>query len=520
MNIDLPLGWEIAQGADLFLIIRGVTYQKQDALNEAAPNCVAVLRAGNLQNGRIIFDDLVFVPSNLVSEMQRLHAGDLVVAMSSGSASVVGKVASVQKDYADIAFGAFCGLLRPIKSSLAGWLSQYFQTKSYRNYVSSIAAGVNINNLRPAHLLELKIPLPPLNEQRRIVAKIEALKARSQQAKEALETIPPLLNQFRQSVLAAAFRGDLTADWREKNPDVEPASVLLERIRSGCRQNKAKGKDLEEIDLTTLPELPKSWCWASLGEVSAIQGGIQKQPKRVPNKNAHPFLRVANVPRGGLNLADVHQIELFNNELERLRLYKGDLLVVEGNGSPSEIGRMAIWDGSIKDCVHQNHLIRVRLNKELVPEFVEAYWNSPQGRFRVFDVAHTTTGLYTLSVSKIAKLPVPLAPEAEQIALIQILEKIFKIETYVQATTMQSEEKLYSLDQSILAKAFRGELVPQDPNDEPASVLLERIQAERANREAEAKAAKKSTGKTNGRRSRKAQQQDSESIQLDLPGVE
>jgi type I restriction enzyme, S subunit len=225
------------------------------------------------------------------------------------------------------------------------------------SHLQTLGTGTTVKGIRLEVLKQLEVFLPPLNEQRRIVAKIEAVKARSQQVKEALEAIPSLLEQFRQSVLAAAFRGDLTADWREKNPDVEPASVLLERIRRNRQQNKAKNKKQEEINLTNLPELPKSWCWASLGEVSAIQGGIQKQPKRVPNKNAYPFLRVANVPRGGLNLDNVHQIELFGNELEKLRLHKGDLLIVEGNGSPSEIGRMAIWDGSIKDCVHQNHLI-------------------------------------------------------------------------------------------------------------------------------------------------------------------
>ncbi|URD48476.1 restriction endonuclease subunit S [Chroococcidiopsis sp. CCNUC1] len=396
------------------------------------------------------------------------------------------------------------------------YLREYINSTDLRFYISGSAQP----KLNQKNLNRIKIPLPPLNEQRRIVAKIEAVKARSQQVKEALEAIPSLLEQFRQSVLAAAFRGDLTADWREKNPDVEPASVLLERIRRDRQQNKAKNKKQEEINLTNLPELPKSWCWASLGEVSAIQGGIQKQPKRVPNKNAYPFLRVANVPRGGLNLENVHQIELFGNELEKLRLHKGDLLIVEGNGSPSEIGRMAIWDGSVKDCVHQNHLIRVRLDKGLMPEFVEAYWNSPHGRFRVFDVAHTTTGLYTLSVSKIAKLPVPFVPEAEQVVLMQILEKLFKIETYVQAIIRQSEDELDSLDQSILAKAFRGELVPQDPNDEPASVLLERIRAERAKQETAAKTAKKSTTKTSGKRRKKTQQQDSESVQLGLPGLE
>lgn len=137
--------------------------------------------------------------------------------------------------------------------------------------------GSTMKHINREPFLSHKVLVPPLNEQRRIVAKIEALKARSQQVKEALEAIPPLLDQFRQSVLAAAFRGDLTADWRQKNSDVEPASDLLERIRAERRHRweeaelekmkaggktpkddkwKSKYKDPELIDLEELLEIP------------------------------------------------------------------------------------------------------------------------------------------------------------------------------------------------------------------------------------------------------------------------
>ena len=139
------------------------------------------------------------------------------------------------------------------------------------------------------------IEIPPLNEQRRIVAKIEALTAHSRKASEALDAIPALLDQFRQSVLAAAFRGDLTADWREQNPDVEPAEKLLERIRAGrqaqwedaCSLAKARGlrkpkapkTDSETIELTELPIIPKSWFWERLVNMSDLLGGVTKGRK-------------------------------------------------------------------------------------------------------------------------------------------------------------------------------------------------------------------------------------------------
>src|SRR5690606_20794412 len=109
------------------------------------------------------------------------------------------------------------------------------------------------------------------------------------------------------------------------------------------------------------------------------------------------FLRVANVSRGSLDLKDVHEIELFEGEIERHRLNYGDLLVVEGNGSPDQIGRAAMWRGDIEDCVHQNHLIRVTPRGTLLSEYLELVWNSPSTAVQLRSVAASTSGLYTLS---------------------------------------------------------------------------------------------------------------------------
>lgn len=171
--------------------------------------------------------------------------------------------------------------------------------------------------------------------------------------------------------------------------------------------------------------LPRGWCWTTLEEIASIQGGIQKQPKRAPKDNSFPFLRVANVMRGKLDLAEVHRIELFGAELNRLRLEAGDLLIVEGNGSPTEIGRLAIWDGSIQDCVHQNHIIRARLRDDVLPEYVAAYWNSTDGARALLDLASSTSGLYTLSVSKVSEFAIPLAPPAEQRRIVAEIESQF-----------------------------------------------------------------------------------------------
>ena len=164
------------------------------------------------------------------------------------------------------------------------------------------------------------------------------------------------------------------------------------------------------------------WTNVALADMADVQGGIQKQAKRHPTKNKYPFLRVANVARGRLILDEVHEVELFGNELERYRLRQGDLLVVEGNGSPDQIGRAAVWDDSIPDCVHQNHLIRVRPRDGLLPEYLGLAWNSPAVSSQVRSTAASTSGLYTLSTSKLKRIAIPYCSPDEQRRVVDLVE--------------------------------------------------------------------------------------------------
>ncbi|MGW3423522.1 restriction endonuclease subunit S [Streptomyces phaeochromogenes] len=170
-------------------------------------------------------------------------------------------------------------------------------------------------------------------------------------------------------------------------------------------------------------ELPAGWDWVNLAQVCDVTGGIQKQAKRRPVQNKFPFLRVANVGRGSLDLGDIHEVELFEGELERFRLTNGDLLVVEGNGSPDQVGRAALWHGAIKDAVHQNHLIRVRPTSVIDPRFLELLWNSPDISAQLLRVAQSTSGLYTLSTSKLNRVEFALPPLAEQRRIVEALEE-------------------------------------------------------------------------------------------------
>jgi type I restriction enzyme S subunit len=361
MTEELAEGWATATGRELFDFVRGVSFKKEDAKDKPADGDVAILRAGNLQDGRILLDDLVYVAKKFVAEDQQLRKGDLVIAMSSGSASVVGKVSVVESELQNVSYGAFCGLIRPRRPEFASWLRHYFQTQAYRQHISEQSAGVNINNLRAEHLLSLEIPLSPLAEQRRIVAKIEELTARSRAARAALAEVPTLLEQFRQSVLASAFRGDLTADWREKHPGTEPASVLLARIRDERRKRweakypKKTYVEPDPVDEAELPELPEGWCWTTIEESCSA---IVDCPHSTPAWTAtgRICVRTTEFRPGVLDLQDAKFVSeaTFQERISRLVPQEGDILYSREGGI---LGIAAIIPPNIELCLGQRMML-------------------------------------------------------------------------------------------------------------------------------------------------------------------
>lgn len=173
------------------------------------------------------YTDLVYVPERYVKENQLLVEGDVVIAASSGSRSVVGKAGQALGSWRG-AFGAFCFLLRPSTEADLRYFGLFFQTEDYRSQVSEVALGVNINNLRQEHVNELAFPLPPLAEQRRIAAEVERRLSVLQQAEAAVQDSLARADRLRQSILARAFSGELVP----QNPNDEPAAALLERIKA------------------------------------------------------------------------------------------------------------------------------------------------------------------------------------------------------------------------------------------------------------------------------------------------
>ena len=217
-----------------------------------------------------------------------------------------------------------------------------------------------------------------------------------------------------------------------------------------------------------------------LGEVAEIQSGIALGKKRAPKTQLirRPYLRVANVQRGWLDLDEIKEIEVTEQEAGRLYLRDGDILMNEG-GDRDKLGRGWIWEGQIENCVHQNHVFRVRLfDRTFPPKFVSLYANE-FGQSHFFDVGKQTTNLASISKTRLSSLELRLPPADEAVEIVRRIEGAFAWIERLAAEAMSARKLIDHLDQAVLAKAFRGELVPQVPADEPASVLLGRIRVGR-----------------------------------------
>lgn len=504
MTEPLPQGWTLRPLTDIAQINPPLG---RCVASDDAPVTFVPMRAVGVEGSGFIAPETR--PYKAVKKgYTAFRSGDIIMAkitpcMENGKTMLVPNVPG------GICFGSTeFHVIRPEKGINGKWIELFLLRQETRRE-AQLKMGGAVGQMRvPATFLQsLQVPVSPQCEQGRIARFIEEISLDMNTGIAALKSCQEKLGIYRASLLKAAVEGDLTADWRSEHPDAEPAGKLLQRILAERRERweqeqirtyaekgkappknwKAKYKEPIAPEITDLPAVPTNWKWVGFDQIGAIQGGLQKSPLRKPTHNHFPYLRVANVHRGRLLLDKLHRFELTSQELRKLRLEAGDILLVEGNGSRTEIGRCALWNGEVEDCVHQNHIIRVRLAKGVLPQYVSIFLNSPVGQFAIQQAASSTSGLYTLSVNKVKRLSIALPPLAEQEAIADHAEGHISRVDEVGTALLEQLARSTRLRQSVLHQAFSGKLVPQNPNDEPASKLLERIANEREARQRKAK---------------------------------
>ncbi len=355
----------------------------------------------------------------------------------------------------------------------------------------------NISNVSTKKLAILALQVPPLNEQRRIVDKIEELFTKLDAGVQSLEQARTQLKSYRRSVLKAAVEGELSREWREAHGDeLEPASELLERILQERREKFAGKKYKEPVspDTLKLPALPDGWIWTSLEQLS-WDAGYGTSSKCGYDFAGPPVLRIPNISGAAISLEDLK----FANSEAKLkhdgRLDVGDLLIIRTNGSRDLIGRAAVVRQSFEeDHFFASYLIRYRLiGDDSLFRWVEAIWHSPIIRSWMHETAATSAGQYNISVGALNRLAVPLPPQEEARFIVEEVERRLSVVDKLEATVEANLKQAAGLRQSILKRAFSGELVPQDPDDEPASALLERIMEERQAKKPKARVGRRGT---------------------------
>ncbi len=323
------------------------------------------------------------------------------------------------------------------------------------------------------------------------------------------------LARYRQSLLKAAVEGALTAEWRaeraRRGEAAESGAQLLARIFAERRarweakqlakfkeQGKAPPKDWKDKyvepvqpDTTDLPVLPKGWVWASLDMLGEIASGVAKGTKRDAEIAVRevPYLRVANVQRGYLDLTEVKTILATEPDIRELTLRNGDVLFNEG-GDRDKLGRGWVWRDEVLGCIHQNHVFRLRpYLSDTLTELISHHGNTFGKRW--FQTAgKQTTNLASINMGMLRSFPVPVAPGVEQQEILERLTVEFDALNDQEKSVTLGLKRAEAQRKNILKCAFSGQLVPQDPKDEPASVLLKRIRAERDEKSQAAKPAK------------------------------
>jgi type I restriction enzyme, S subunit len=417
-----------------------------------------------------------------------INAGDIIFSLVR---PYLKNIAIVPKELdGQIASTAYC-VMRPKDGIVSSFIYFALLRESFIN--SIVTYGNSPPSAHDDEFLNMSIPLAPTNEQRRIITAIEQQFTRLDAAVTALQHARTKLKRYRAAVLKAAVEGKLTEAWRAEHPATEPASALLERILVERRAKweadlRAKGKDPSKVkyvepaqpDVESLPTLPTGWFWATVEQVADVIGGVTKGRNLAGRLTMTlPYLRVANVQRGFINTDVMKTIEVPEDEVGRYLLHMGDVLLTEG-GDADKLGRAALWEKPIDKCIHQNHIFRARITDlNITPLWLVHYANSEQGKAYFLKAAKQTVNLASINLTQLRNCPFPLPPNVEQEQIVAEVERNLSIISTLETTVEVNLKRAQRLRQSILKEAFAGLLVPQDPSDERANVLLERIQKER-----------------------------------------
>jgi type I restriction enzyme S subunit len=509
----LPKGWTWASLEEIASITGGVTKGGRFRPG-AVTRTVPYLRVANVQRGFLDLSEVKTIEATEEDiEELSLRPGD-VLFTEGGDRDKLGRGWVWDGQIAECIHQNHVFRARLLSPQLnPKFLSYWGNTFGQQWFMRAGRQSVNLASINLSILRAFPVPIAPAAQQKRIIDCLDDLLSDLDAGVAALEQARTKLGHYRAAVLKAAVEGSLTAEWRKQHPHAEPASELLKRIlverrkrweQEQLRKYAAAGKQPPENwegkykepvgpKSNELPKLPKGWCWARVAQLGNVQLGRQRSPKNRSREFPTKYIRAANITEKGLALHDVLEMEFSPTEQRTFCLQPGDVVLSEASGTPDQVGKPAVWQAEIPNCCFQNTVIRLRpclLNSTYLLE-VFRYWYAN----KVFAKVAAGVGINHLSAGKFAPMPIPLAPAAEQDAIVEIVEDQLSVIDHLESDLEAKLKASQSLRQSILRQAFCGKLVPQDPKDKPASELLKRIAAERAARDRASGAKRKRRGR-------------------------
>jgi type I restriction enzyme S subunit len=518
---DLPDGWAWARLEELadpspYAMTDG-PFGSNLKTSDYVDSGVRVIRLGNIGVAEFVDTNRSFVSREKFESLRKheVFPGDLVIA---ALAEPVGRCVEVPANLGKAIVKADCVRFKPRSEVCRSFLVYALNSPGGRQRAEAASHGIGRLRMNMGDMRSLSVPLPPLNEQRRIVAKLDGLMARSRRVKDAVDAIPKLLEQFRQSILAAAFRGDLTRDWRAKNPDAEPAEELLKRIRIERRKKweegelakmRAKGKVPEDdrwkaryeewsagggrdaiganrADVVGLGELPESWGTARLGEAAPLQPGFAFRSDWY-RKTGVRLMRGTNIVPNGIRWDDMECLTPERAaEFAEYELRAGEIVLAMDRPVVSSGLKVARLTADDAPSLLLQRVGRFQVNPLIDAEYLFCFLNSHHFASHITDRA-TGTQLPHVSGGDVDSVLLPLPPREEQRLISVRLRDALARVVEASASVVSCGDAREMLEKALLAKAFRGELVPQDLSDEPASVLLDRLRAASVSPSAKAK---------------------------------
>jgi type I restriction enzyme, S subunit len=499
---ELPKGWIWTNASTVCSSVRDGTHDTPKYFEDGIP----LVTSKNLKNGRIDFSTAKLISYEdhcQISIRSGVEPGDILFAMIGTIGNPV--VIQSNQEFSIKNVGLFKKNESVINSYfLKLWLSSHLFEKISEE--KQLIKGTTQKFIPLGNLRALPIPFPPFKEQQRIVDKVEELFSELDQGIENLKTAQKQLKVYRQAVLKWAFEGKLTEEWRKRHSStLKTGEALLAQIKTErenryqqqlaeweekVREWEAIGKigkkptkpqmikefpPLTKAELFELFKLPENWCWVKIGDLTTgVEYGSAAKSKK---EGKVPVLRMGNIQNCIFDWSDL----VFSDdeeEIEKYILKKGDVLFNRTN-SPELVGKTAIYQGE-RPAIFAGYLIRLnQINKLVSSKYLNYFLNSITAKKHGNDVKTDGVNQSNINGEKLSNYPFPYTSLEEQEQIVEEIESRLSICDQLEATIIENLQQSEALRQSILKQAFEGKLVPQDPNDEPAEKLLERIKAER-----------------------------------------